>query len=501
MLGIIVAVVFAVLPAGPVLGKPPAAPKAPETLQPPSPEDFATLARMSRVLNYIAKTTSSAVVHITATKTPKVQEQDSSGGDEDIFRRFFPEDRGIPPFFRFGPQRQEPQVGLGSGVVIDPNGLIVTNNHVVEGADKIRVVFSDGREFTPVWVRRDPPTDLALIKIDAKDLVALQLADSEKVKVGDWCIAVGNPFGLDNTVTQGIVSYIGRGLRISTSINYSNYIQTDAAINPGNSGGPLVDLEGKIIGINSAILSRTASYAGIGFAIPSNMVRFVADQLKQSEQVVRSYLGVEIQDLTTPMAKYFGLEDTQGALLGGISPNTPASKAGLKSGDIITSFDGIKVQGSQHLQSLVSQKPPGTKVLLGVWRDKKRIEVPVVLERMPKEFLAGRLAPKAPEESGETGQAQIKELGITVSSITQELAEKYNLKRSEGAIITQVDPNGEGARVQLSEGDVILKIQNQNVKSAHDLVLALKKFPPKQGMVLFVKSPSGGSRFIYIKVE
>ncbi len=466
----------------------------------PAPEDFALMERMSRVLNYVARNVSSSVVHITSTKNPKPAKQEDNENEDDIFKRFFPDER-LGPRFRFGPQVPEPQTGMGSGVIIDPDGYIITNNHVVMGADKIKIVLPDGREFTPQWVRTDPPTDLALIKVDAKGLPALELADSDKVQVGDWVMAVGNPFGLDNTVTQGIVSYIGRGIKISSSINYSNYIQTDAAINPGNSGGPLVNLRGQIIAINSAILSRTASYAGIGFAIPSNMVKFVVGQLKKSEQVTRSYLGVTIQDLNGPLAKNFGREDTKGALLGEIGPNTPAGKAGLKSGDVILEFDGIKIRNSQHLQGLVAERAPGTKVLLKVWRDKKTIEVPVILEKMPKEFLAGKFAPNAPEEEGTPNQAEIKDLGITVSGVTKDLAEKYNLKAKQGALIIQVDPQGEGARVGLSEGDLILKVQDLKINSVEDLTRALKKASLKSGVTFFVKSLTGGSRFIYIKID
>jgi serine protease Do len=466
----------------------------------PPPEDFAMMERMSRVLNYVSKNVSSSVVHITAIKNSKPSARGNN--DEDILKRLFPDD-SFGPNFRFGPRTPEPQTGMGSGVIIDSDGYIVTNNHVVEGADKINIVMPDGREFTPKWVHTDPPTDLALIKVDAKNLPALEMADSDKVLVGDWVLAVGNPFGLDNTVTQGIVSYLGRGIRISSTINYSNYIQTDAAINPGNSGGPLVNLRGQVVGINSAILSRTASYAGIGFAIPSNMVKFVTNQLKTSEAVTRSFLGVEMNpsDITLPLAKSFGRDTTQGVLLVGVSPNTPAGKAGLKEGDIILEFDGKKVLNNQNLQGLVTQTKPGTRVLLKVWREKKAIEVPVTLEKMPKEFLAGKLSPNSGGEEGMPNQAEVKDLGITVSSVNKELVEKYKLKTTHGALIVQADPQGEGARLGLSEGDLILKVQDMKIQSAEEFLGALKKFPLKSGVTFFVKSVSGSSRFVYIKID
>lgn len=467
--------------------------------QAPDPADFAIMERMSRVANYIARTTSSSVVHITSRKivqTPRGQDSDG-----DIFRRFFPDDR--MPFFR-GPSmpgpRPEPQVGLGSGFIIDPDGYIVTNSHVVEGATTITVVMPNGAEYTPQWVRTDPPSDVALIKIDAKNLPFLEFADSDKVQVGDWVMAVGTPFGLDNTVTQGIVSYTGRAVPLSSTISYSNYIQTDAAINPGNSGGPLVNLHGKVIAVNTAILSRTATYAGVGFAIPANTAKFVASQLRKSEQVVRSYLGVQIQPLTLPLARYFGREDTKGALISNVGANTPAAKAGLKQGDIIVGLDNVKIESSQHLQNLVAERAPGTRVVLKVWRDKKLTDVPVTLERMPKEFLAGRIAPRPDEQQPEAAQAEIKELGITVAALTPELAERFNLKNAQGALIVDVDPQGEGARVGLSEGDLILSIQDQKVTSPQDLVQALKKLPHKGGLTLYVRSSTGGFKYIVINI-
>jgi serine protease Do len=470
------------------------------TLPPPDTQDLALTQRLSKVFNYVAKNVSASVVHITAEKTVKTQGPGRSPIDEDFLRRFFPDNN-----FRFGPpQQRQPQVGLGSGVIIDPNGYIVTNNHVVEDADKIKIVLPDGREVSPEWVRTDPPTDLALIKIDAKDLFALELADSEKVEVGDIVLAVGNPFGLDKTVTQGIVSYIGRGVRVDSSINYSNYIQTDAAINPGNSGGPLVNLKGRIIGINSAIISRTSSYAGIGFAIPSNTVKFVVDQLRKSEKVVRSYLGVQIQNLTLPLAKNFGLDVADGALVSDVGTDTPASKAGLKSGDIILEFNGVKITDSQKLQNVVAQIPPGTEVKVVIWRDKKKKEITMKMEKMPQEFLAGKISPLAPRQQAPEAvdQEEIKELGLTVQTLDEELNKKYNFKPTmKGAVIVQIDLQGEGARAGLSEGDLITKVQDQEITSAKELAKILSKVSFKEGVTMFVRSAGGGARFVYIKTD
>jgi serine protease Do len=485
-----------------------AAAPAPATKGTLDEQDVAMIERMSKVFRYVAKDVSESVVHITSEKDVKQSDSDNDNSDEeDMLRRFFPDQR----FFRVprpdskSQPRVVPQKGLGSGVIVG-DGLIVTNNHVVDGADKVTVVLPDGREVKPVWVRTDPPTDLALIKVDVKGLKALPLADSDSVEVGDFVLAVGNPFGLDGTVTQGIVSYIGRGVRIGDddnpkSISYSNYIQTDAAINPGNSGGPLVNLRGQVIGINSAIISRTASYAGIGFAIPSNTVAFVVDQLKKSEQVVRSYIGVSLQPLTLPLAKSFGLDRVDGVLINDVTANTPASKAGLKAGDIILKFNGFKIHNGQQLQAIVSQTPPGKEVKMTLWRDKKEIEVMIKLEKMPKEFLAGKMGgSEGMPEAGE--RSSLEDIGVTVESLTVDLAKKYNYKPdTKGVIITEVDPAGLGARNGLSEGDLIMKVQNQPVNSLEEFKKAIAKSPFKNGTTLHVRSASGIARFIYIKTE
>jgi len=473
-------------------------PDAPKNIPSLNPSDIAVMESMSRVFNNVAQRVNSSVVHITATKVvkPKIKQMPF---DEDILRRFFPDENFPKPFFKLPTPKPEARVGLGSGVIIDPNGYIVTNYHVVEGADDIRVVMSDGRKFKPEWVRTDEPTDLALIKIKAKGLAALKFADSDKVKVGDWVLAVGNPFGLDNTVTQGIVSYLGRGLRISS---YSNYIQTDAAINPGNSGGPLVNYKGQIIGINTAIISRTASYAGIGFAIPSNTVKFVVNQLKVSKEVVRSYLGVTIQDMDAGIAKSFGLSSTAGSVISGVKPGSPASKGGLKVGDVILIFNGTKVKNSEHLKDLVAQVKPGTKVKVVVWRDNKKVVLKIKLEKMPKEFLKQKPSWFGSEGTDEqSNQAEISQLGITVATLTSELAEKYHQTGVKGALVVEVKPEGEGARVGLTVGDLIMRVQNQKVTSAKDMVKAMKKFSLKEGIRLFVRSPGGGQRFIFIKID
>lgn len=458
------------------------------------PADVAIVEGLSRIFNEVSIKVSKAVVHISAVKVVKRRYQLPFDFEDEFLRRFLPEDM-LPKRF-FGPS-EERMHALGSGVIISSDGYIVTNNHVIEGADDIRITLFDGRVYRPVWIRTDPPTDVALIKIRAKDLPYLVFADSDKVKVGDIVLAVGNPFGLDHTVTQGIVSYIGRGLRIT---EYGNYIQTDAAINPGNSGGPLVNCRGQIIGINTAIISKTATYAGIGFAIPSNTVKFVVDQLKESEQVVRSYLGVTIEDLTPGLAETFGLKSTTtGCVVTAVMPNSPASKAGIRPEDVILEFNGIKVKDSDHLRDLVARTPPGKEVEIIVWRNKKKEEIEVKLEKMPKDFLSR--APKwhrkgleGPEEA-----SKIDQLGITIKTLDDQLAEKYGYEGLQGVVVIEIDPDSEAAYAGLNEGDLIVKVQDIKIRNVNDFKEAIQKYPPHKGIRLFVRMPEGGYKFIYIK--
>ena len=309
--------------------------------------------------------------------TIKAQKTGLSGGSDmnDLLRRFFGDQfQGRMPRRNFSTPRQE---GLGSGVIVTKDGYILTNNHVVDDADEVKVTLQDGREFTAKVVGRDPKTDIAVIKIDAKDLPAVPMADSDKVEVGDVVLAIGNPFGVGQTVTTGIVSATGRGnLGIE---DYEDFIQTDAAINPGNSGGALVDVEGRLIGINTAILSRSGGNQGIGFAIPSDLARDVMDSLIKDGHVTRGYLGVMIQDVTPALAKEFKLKDTTGALVGDVVPKGPADKAGLKNGDVVVEFNGKKVTDSRHLKLEVARTKPGQTVPVKILRDgtTKTLEVTV----------------------------------------------------------------------------------------------------------------------------
>ena len=296
----------------------------------------------------------------------------------DLLRRFFgDQSQGRMPRRNSGMPRQE---GVGSGVIATKDGYILTNNHVVDGADEVKVALQDGREFTAKVIGRDPKSDVAVIKIDATDLPAVPMADSDKVEVGDVVLAIGNPFGIGQTVTTGIVSAKGRG---NMGLDYEDFIQTDAAINPGNSGGALVDADGRLIGINTAILSRSGGNQGIGFAIPVNLARDVMGSLIKDGQVTRGYLGVMIQDLTPALAKEFKLKDTTGALIGDVTPKGPADKAGLKSGDLLVEFNGKTVTDSRHLKLEVARTQPGETVPVKILRDGTSKTLEVTVKTLP----------------------------------------------------------------------------------------------------------------------
>ena len=427
-------------------------PSAPAAL---APETFAEIAQKD----------SPAVVNISTEKVVKGRSQRSREffgpgpmpfGPHDPFRDFFEKFFGdIPRDFK--------QRSLGSGFIIDPKGLIITNNHVVEGADKIKVKLVGGKEYNATIKGRDPKTDLALLEIKATEpLPSLSLGNSDAVRVGDWVVAVGNPFGLGHTVTQGIISAKGRVIGAGP---YDNFLQTDAAINPGNSGGPLLNLKGEVIGINTAIV---ATGQGIGFAIPSNLAKEIIPQLQAKGKVTRGMLGVQVQTVTPELAKSFKLPEPKGALVAEVNPGTPAEKAGLQRGDIIVEFDGKPIKEMNELPRLVANTPPGTKVTLKFLRDGKEKSVTLTVTEMQEErtALSGR---ESPEESA---------LGLAVENLNPNLARRYGLKESKGALVVQVAPGSPAAEAGLRPGDLILDINGQAVRNVADfqrLLAALEK--------------------------
>ncbi|MBK7403086.1 MAG: DegQ family serine endoprotease [Phycisphaerales bacterium] len=398
-------------------------------------------------------------------------------------------------FFQFGPQGANPfggmgqipeQHGQGSGVIIRQDGYILTNNHVVDGADDLTVRLQDGRELDAKVVGTDPDSDLAVIHIDAKNLPAAHMGNSDSLQPGDWVVAVGNPFGLDHTVTAGIVSATGRGNMGLTT--FEDFIQTDAAINPGNSGGPMVNLHGDVIGINSAIRSASGGNNGVGFAIPATLAGQVADSLISSGHVERGWLGVSVQLLTPELAASLGQDESQGALVADVMPDTPAAKAGLESGDIITRVDQQSVDSPRKLMNAVASHQPGEHIKLAVDRDGSSKTVQVVLgERPGAQQLAAGHATARSEGS----------LGIRVQPLTPELASQLGVGETQGLVITEVESDSPAARAGLQPEDIVLEAARQPVHSSSDLTEAAKA--AKDRLLLKI-SRDGHPLYIVVKI-
>ncbi len=385
-------------------------------------------------------------------------------GDENPFGDFFgPFSEGNPP----GGYKQQ---GVGSGFIISPEGYILTNNHVVEDADQIKVKLANGKEYDGKVVGRDPKTDLALVKIKgASDLQPLKLGNSEDLKVGSWVVAVGSPFGLEQTVTAGIVSAKGR---VIGSGPYDNFIQTDASINPGNSGGPLINMKGEVIGINTAII---AVGQGIGFAIPINMAKEIAPQLQEKGHVTRGWLGVSIQEVTPELAKSFGLKEKKGALVSQVVSGSPAEKAGIEQGDVIVEFDGKEVADSKDLPRIVAPTPVGKAVTVKVSRDGKVTDRQVKLGEMEGKVEVS----KAPSSH--------QSLGVTVQNLTPEIAKGLGLKKETGVVVTRVEPGSPAADAGIQTGDVIQEINRKPVKNVEDFVQKVEKAKGQENVLLLIQ--------------
>ena len=429
--------------------------------------------QISEAFRAVAKRVKPAVVAVGVSQT--VRAPAAPLGPDDFFRRFFgePDENG-----REGPMRRFQRQGLGSGVIIDADGYILTNNHVVAEADEIMVHLADGREFKAKVIGTDPPTDVAVIQIKAERLPVAQLGNSDKVEVGDLVLAIGSPFGLEQTVTFGLISATGRGGVGIT--DYENFLQTDAAINPGNSGGPLVDMQGQVIGINTAIASRSGGYMGVGFSVPANLASEVMKRIRETGKVVRGWLGVGIQRLTPELAESLKLKTEEGVLVSQVFEGGPAAKAGLKAGDVVLEYNGKPVKTSYDLQSAVAWTKPGTQAALAVLRDGKRITLKVEVEERPSQPEMARA------EKG--GPTEFKDLGIQVSNLTAAEAKRYGYTREQGVLITDVDAGSVAAMAGLRRGMLILEVGRQKVASVAEFRAAVKKADLAKGIPFLVRA-------------
>lgn len=476
-----------------------------------SPEQVAKVEDLASVFRHVGKTIEPSVVKIEVKK--KVPGANAGGlpFDDDMLRRFFPDRDGdgepdLPPGLRRSvpnaPNDEESfSIGTGSGVIMQVDngtGWILTNNHVAGGAEELDVELSDGRVIKNAkLVGADPKTDLAVVKIETQDLKAAKWGNSDELQKGDWILAFGSPFGYVGSMTHGIVSALNRDVGILRSAQgYEDFIQVDAPINPGNSGGPLVSVRGEVVGINTAILSRTGGFQGIGFAIPSNLAKNIYTQLKEHGKVTRGWLGVSISDVSKdlPKAQSFGYSGKTGVLVEQVLGNGPA-KGVLQNGDIITAINGKGVESMSQLRAAIANAAPGTEMTFSIFRDDKTQDVKLKLGDQPENLMAARGGPGG--DAGGAGRSD--NVGLRFATLTDQLAEKYGLAgATAGAVVTAVDPRSIAARAGIGVGDLITKINNQAIATAEDAASVLKNVDLKRGVRLYVVSREG-SRFVFLR--
>jgi serine protease Do len=423
------------------------------------------LSKIDKATSEVAAAVKPSVVNISSTTTVRMRETASPFFNDPFFREFFGDRFRMPDR-----QRQYKQSGSGSGVIVDKDGLILTNYHVIKEADEIKVTLSTKKAYKGKVVGKDPKTDLAVVKIDAKDLPAIRFGNSDDLKVGVRVIAIGNPFGLTQTVTTGIISAVGRAdVGIA---DYEDFIQTDAPINPGNSGGALVNIRGELIGINTAIISMSGGYQGIGFAIPSNMAKTVMDNLIKKGKIVRGWFGVNIQALTPELAKEFKVKDEKGVLIADVVSGGPAEEAGIQRGDVIIEFDGKEVRDTSHLKNMVANTSPGKTVAVKLSRNGEIKTVRATMKELPDKLQAAKM------------ENQLR--GVTVQNLTPEIRGQLNLpNRVTGVVVSNVDADSPASEV-LAAGDVILEINKKKIADIKDFEKIVSKIKSDQKMLLLI---------------
>ena len=450
----------------------------------PKNDKLTTAKSLGQAFVEVAKKVQPSVVNITTEKTITMKPWDRFGEDffkGSPFEEFF---RGFGSPKEKGKEYRHKQRSGGSGVIVDKEGYVLTNNHVIEGADKVKVRLNDGREFTAIVKGQDSRTDLAVLHIKAKDLPVATLGDSDKLDVGEWAIAIGSPFGLEHTVTVGVISAKGRtGLGTGT---YEDFVQTDASINPGNSGGPLINIDGEVIGINAMIIQPGT---GIGFAIPINMAKQILNDLIKTGKVVRPWLGISVQDLTPEMMEHFKVKEKEGVLVGQIYSGTGAEKAGLASGDIIKSIDDKPIKNVGELVKEIQKKKVGQKVKLGLVRDGKAIAIDVTTSAMPEKAELE----KEKEKEGE------EKLGARLQELTPQLATRFRITGvKQGVVVLALEDGSFADEMGLQEGDVILEINRKKIESIKDFEKAMKDANIEKG-ILFQIHRKGSSFYLTFK--
>ncbi len=452
-----------------------------------APESFADLAE--RLLPSVVNISTTQTVE--TGKTPEMPQLPPGSPFEDFFKEFF--DRNGPQ------QRSRRATSLGSGFIISEDGYVVTNNHVIQDADEITVILSDDTRLKAELVGRDPKTDLAVLKVTPDEpLQAVKFGNSDKSRVGDWVVAIGNPFGLGGTVTAGIISARGRDIN---SGPYDDYLQTDASINRGNSGGPMFNLDGEVIGVNTAIYSPSGGSVGIGFAIPSGTVEPVINQLRKFGQVKRGWLGVHIQQVTEEIAESLGLEDATGALVANVIEDGPAAKSKIKAGDVILTFNGKTVEEMRMLPKIVADTEVDKAVKVEIWRGGEKVTLDVKVGELEEEVETASVG--SSKEDTKTGEKQIEDLGLTLSSTTDDLRERFKLEeKSKGVVITKVDDEGPAAEKGIRVGDLIVEIGQEEVSDPGQVTdkIAEAKKQGRKSILLLIEGQSG-LRFVAIRIE